>query len=147
MNGWLPSELSFRTKILMLLGFTVSLIATIWSGLSLSGSPRFLNHLGSFCAGLCIEGSLIFFWSAIYAYFARKWRWSPMACHLAGVPFVVAGLLLLFFAGTDRMRYFGAFCLAANSALVGYVCRRLAFPHLTDEQAAAPPRPLSLFPK
>jgi hypothetical protein len=66
---------------------------------------------------------------------------------LAGLPFVVAGLLLQFFANTERLQYFGTFMLAGNWLLVGYVCRRLAFPHLTDKQAAAPPPPLTLFPK
>jgi hypothetical protein len=146
MNPTLASEPSLRCKLLVFFGFIVSLSATLWFGSSLNNSVGILPHIGFLCAGLCIVGSLMFFWSAICAYFVRTWGWSVWSCYGAGLPFLLAGLLLLFFASTDRLQQFGSF-LGGDLILVGYICRRLAFPHLTDEQAAAPTPPLSLFSK
>lgn len=139
-------EPSLLRKFAFLIGFAVSLSATIWSASSTSQLPSIVSRLGFVCSQVCILGLLTFFWSAICAYWVRKCGWTPWQCFLAGLPFVVAGLLLWFFGNTDRLRLFGNF-IAGNWVLVGYVCRRLAFPHLTDKQAAVPPPSLTLFPK
>jgi hypothetical protein len=143
----MTSEPSLLRKVAFLIGFSVALGATIWSASSTSEFPNLLSRLGFVCSQICILGLLTFFWSAICAYWVRKWDWTPWYCFImAGLPFLVAGLLLWFFANTDRLRLFGNF-ISGNWLLVGYVCRSLAFPHLTDKQAAAPPPPLTLFPK
>lgn len=147
MSDWQTSEPSLCRKILVLLGLSASLSAMLWFGSSLNNSSGLASHIGFFCAELCVLGCLMFFWSAICAYFVRRWRWSPKSCFIAGLPFLVCGLLLLLFAHAARVQQFGAFVISGNWITVGYVCRRLAFPQLTDEQAAAPTPPLSLFPQ
>jgi hypothetical protein len=51
-----------------------------------------------------------------------------------------------FFFTDPPFRAAGPF-LFSLVTVAGYITRRLAYPELTDEEATAPPPPLSLFPK
>jgi hypothetical protein len=146
MNDWYKSEPSFGPKLLFALGLVISVSASIWSAGSAPADTTLMARFSYFCVLVCIGGCLVFFWSAISAYFIKKWQWSHKWCFLVGVPFFVVGSLLFLFAHSDRLRYFGSFT-EGDWILVAYVTRRLAFPHLTDKQAAEPTPPLSLFPK
>lgn len=139
-------EPSRAWKALVLVGFPVSLSGVCWL-VSLPNKPReIVPHIGFICAGLCATGCTIVCWAAIFAYVARKLNRSPGFCLWAGVAAGVPGLLLLFFSSTHMLFYLGSM-LVSQASFTGYVCRRIAFPTLTDEQATARVPRISLFSK
>jgi hypothetical protein len=144
-------EPPFSRKVQVVAGFFVSFAGLFWL-LSLPYKPHeILPRLGFIAATICTGGSLMFFSAASFAYVVRKRKWSGRACKWAGLLFAVPGTFLIFagafliFPGAPFFSV-GAmlFCL---TPLTGPVCRRLAFPELTDEQASALELPPSLFPK
>jgi hypothetical protein len=137
-------EPPFSRKVQVVAGFFVSFAGLFWL-LSLPYKPHeILPRLGFVAAMICAGGSLMFFCAASFAYAIRKRKWSPRSCRWAGLLFAVPAALLMFTSG----QFFSASgLLLCMMVLTGPVCRRLAFPELTDEQAYAPEPPLSLFPK
>jgi hypothetical protein len=57
----------------------------------------------------------------------------------------VPALLLAFFSHTMGVWAFGM--TVNDAALASFICRRLAYPGLTDEQMLVPEPPTPLFPK
>jgi hypothetical protein len=137
-------EPPFSRKVQVVTGFFVSFAGLFWL-LSLPYKPHeILPRLEFIAATICAAGSLIFFCAASFAYAIRKRKWSPRSCRWAGLLFAVPGAFLLF---TSAQFFSAGGVLIGLASLTGYVCRRLAFPELTDEQAYAPEPPPSLFPK
>jgi hypothetical protein len=137
-------EPSFSRKVLVVAGFFVSFAGLFWL-LSLPYKPHeILPRLGFMAATTCTAGSLIFSWAAFFAHVVRKRKWSPRSCIWAGLLFAVPGVFLLF---TNAQFFSVGGVLIGLVSLTGYICRRLAFPELTDEQASAPEPPPSLFPE
>ena len=138
-------ESSINRKVLMLGGLIVSTGGLFWL-LTLPYKPDgYLPRVGFISAVFCTMGTLIFSWAAIFAYLVRKWSWSPRSCGLAGLVFVIPAVYF-YLSNNPRSWSIGAI-LITQSSLTGYVCRRIAFPRLTDEQFSTPQPPPSLFPK
>ncbi|MGA9883440.1 MAG: hypothetical protein WBQ34_06960 [Candidatus Acidiferrales bacterium] len=107
-----------------------------------------LFRIGFLSATMCALGGLTFFWGVLLSHIARHRKWSPRTCHKAGLSILVPFAGLCFAVSRDQffviLEFEGAVCLAT---FVGYVCRKLAYPGLTDDEAYAPEPPLTLFPK
>jgi len=140
------TEPSIQRKIAVVGGIFISFSALLWL-LSLSEKPpEIFPRLGFVSATLCASASLVFSWAALIAYVARRRHWSPRACYQAGLSIVAVLLVLAYFADGHVGRA-GIALLSFLSTLTGYLCRKLAYPELSDEEASAPAPPLSLFPK
>jgi hypothetical protein len=139
------TELSTGRKIGVIGGLFVSGLALSWLFSMPVKPPQVFPRLGFVCAIFCAMGLFIFCWSASVAYVARKRNWSPRVCHLAGLLFVIPGGLLIFFSSSPSLS--GPAFLVPWMTFGGYLCRKLAYPELSDEEASAPEPPLSLFPK
>jgi hypothetical protein len=138
-------EPSVSRKIAVIAGFFVSFAAALWL---LSFQPHSFDvipRIGLVSAVLCSLAILVFCWSASVAYFARKRKWSPRACYMAGLSFV-GPMVLLQLLGHSQSRIV-MFLTTWSIFWPSYLTRKLAYPELTDEEAAAPEPPLSLFPK
>jgi hypothetical protein len=135
---------SVTGTILILLGVVVSLGSLLWLLSFQAHSGQILARLGLLSAMVCSVGMLVLCWGASVALLARWRKWSPRTCYLAGS----LSLLLLpaaFLMLLDGSRF--SALLIVPSSLAGYVCRKLAHPELTEEQATALEPPLSLFPR
>jgi len=139
-------EPSPGVKIGVVAGFFVSAFALTWLALIPVNLPSVVDRLGFFCAYCCAAGGVMFCWGAIAAYVARKHNWSPVACFAVGASlFAIPGLAWPIF---HSQPFAGrGIILLSMANFAGIVCRRLAYPELSDEQATAPPPPLTLFPK
>jgi hypothetical protein len=105
-----------------------------------------LFRIGFVCAVSCALGGLAFFWGVLLSYVARWRKWSPRKCHIAGLSILIPLGILSPLVPTAH--FVVIFDWAAGLALIsGRICRKLAHPELTDEQAYAPEPPLTLFPK
>ena len=132
-------------KVFAIAGFFVSFFGFFWLASLPVGSYGILWRLGFMAAVLCALGSVAFSWAVIAAFVARERDWSPQTCMKAGWPLIPLALIVCV-AGSEFWRAAVAL-LAANAVFVGFLCRRFAYPHVTDEEAAAPEPPLSLFQK
>lgn len=125
-------------------GFLVSGSALAWLS-SVNHSYHDLpSRIGFLSALICALGVLIFCYAASAAYLARKFDWSPRTCMKAGFPLLILGLLICVF---DSRFWPVAVMICTNNLTAGFLCRRLAYPDMTDEQAAAPEPPIRLFRK
>ena len=139
-------EPSLTTKILVVAGLLFSTSAVAWLALMPVNLPMVLDRFGFISAFFCAAVTLMFCWGASAAYVARKLNWSPRACYMLGACFFgIPGLACAFF-GDPPFSSRGTVLLCL-STFAGIVCRKLAYPELTDDQATAPPPPLTLFPK
>jgi len=131
-------------KIFALTGFVVSSFGFFWLGSLPVRSYGILWRFGFIAAVLCTIAVITFCSAALAAFAAHERNWSPQTCRKAGWPFIPLALIA-YAAGSQFWRAAGL--LAACSLFVGLLCRRLVYPHVTDEEAAAPEPPLSLFQK
>jgi len=139
-------EASISRKVLMLGGLIASTCSLFWL-LTLPYKPdAYLPRIGFISAVFCTMGTLIFCWAAIFAHLARKWSWSPRSCALSGLVFFIPAAYFYLLSNNPRSWSIGAL-LITQASLTGYVCRRIAFPQLTDEQFSTSQPPPSLFPK
>lgn len=133
-----------QRKIAVVGGIFVSFSALLWLVSLPEKPPEILPRVGFVSAAVCASASLVFSWAALIAYVARRRNWSPRACYLAGGLSIVAVLFVLaYFADGHGGRAAGL--LGGLSTLTAYLCRKLAYPELSDEEASAPEPPLSLF--
>lgn len=125
-------------------GFCVSFGATFWL---LSINSQILstaNRIGLISALVCTLGATLFFWAVGFAYVVHELNWSHIACRYTGLAFLIPGSLLIL-SNPRPMSVTGL--LLGQGVLASYLARRIAFPELSDEEAAAPePRP-TMFPK
>jgi uncharacterized membrane protein len=137
-------EPPFSRKVLVVAGFFVSFAGLFWVLSCPHKSPEILPRLGFVAAMMSTGGAVMFFCAASFAYVVRKRKWSPRSCRWAGLLFGVPAAFLML----TSARFFSVGgLLICLMSFTGYICRRLAFPELTDEQAYAPEPPPSLFPK
>ena len=136
-------ESSFGVKLAISVGFFMSAGALYWLVASPPRSHELLFRIGYASAVVCALAVLSFCWAAFVADLALKRHWSPPTCLRAGWPFILLALIACV-AGSQFWR--AAALLAANAVFVGLLCRRLVYPHLTDEEATADP-PLRLVQK
>jgi hypothetical protein len=138
------SKTTMLRKIFALTGFVISSFGFFWLGSLPIGSYGILWRFGFIAAALSTLGVVTFCWATLAAFVARERNWSPQTCMKAGWPFIPLAVIASV-AGSQFWR--AADLLTVNAVFVGFLCRRLVYPHVTDEQAAAPEPPLSLFQK
>jgi hypothetical protein len=133
-------------KAPILAGLVVSICGLFWI-MTLPYKPTdIFSRIGMFSAFICVMGAVIFFWAAIFAYAVRKWSWLPRSYALPGLILWIPAFYFYLLSNNPRSWSIGAM-LMAQSPITAYVCRRLAFPQLTNEQISATQPPPSLFPK
>ena len=93
---------------------------------------------------LSLVGTASFGWAAGLAYFGRAQEWTPKACLFGGLSFVVPLLIFAAFA-VNPGRAFGL--LTFGFIASGLICRKLTYPHVSNDELNAPEPPLSLFPR
>jgi hypothetical protein len=147
-SGYCPVKASMKksslgVKLSVSVGFFMSAGALYWLVASPPRPHELLFHIGYVSAVFCALAVLSFCWAAFVADLALKRHWSSRTCLRAGWPFIPLALIACV-AGSQFWR--AAALLAANAVFVGLLCRRLVYPHLTDEEATAEP-PLSLVQK
>ena len=125
-------------------GVCVSLWALFWLLSVPAGTFDVGDRLGFMCAVACADAALGFLWALGFAYIVRTQNWSYRACRLAGICLLVPGSLL--FLNHGRALLIANFLLLQIS-VTSYLCRRIAFPEMSDEEAAAPEPPPTMFPK
>jgi Na+/melibiose symporter-like transporter len=138
------TKLSTARMIGAVSGLVISCFALVWLMSLNSRYHDIPSRIGFISAVICALGSLTFCWAASAAYVARKRDWSPRTCRMAGTPLLVLALIACI-ADSHFWRVF--LLVATNNAMVGFLCRKLAYPDVTDEQASAPEPPISLFQK
>jgi hypothetical protein len=138
-------EPSHIRKVLVVGGLIFSVVGLCWLLLPANKPYGFLPRIGLMSAVLSTLGGFIFCWATAFAYYARKFGWSPRTCNLAGLVFLIPAA---FFCISD-LPDFLPICamLLGPSSITGYACRHLAYPKLTDEEFAALQPPPTLFPK
>jgi hypothetical protein len=135
---------STRRVIGVAAGLCISFWATFSLLSALTHTTGFTNRLGLLCAFLCTFGLVVFFWAAGCAYVIRKLGGSYRACRYVGFAFLLPGSAL--FLSHGRALSIINF-LTVQIIFSGYICRRIAFPEISDEQAVAPELLPTMFPK
>jgi hypothetical protein len=138
-------EPSLTRKIVTIAGILVSFFACLWLLSQPVYSHDVLPRLGFLATLVGNLGILIYCWSAILAYIATKRNWSPRVCNMTGISFLIPAILLVCLATRPAEHVAGL--IVAPMTLAGYLCRRFAYPEMSDEEANAPEPPLRLFPK
>lgn len=130
------------------IGVAVGLCISFWASFSLlsvlTHTSGVLNRSGLLCAFLCSFGLLVFFWTAGSAYVIRKAGWTYRACRYVGFAFLLPGSAL-FWSHAHPLSV--ANFLTVQVVLSGYVCRKIAFPEISDDEAVALELPPTMFPK
>ncbi len=125
-------------------GLCVSFVATFWLLSILSETSGIMNRLGLMSAFFCAFGALMFFWAAGSACVIQKMGWTYRACRYVGFAFLVPGSALFLSHGRAiSIAYF----LTVQITLSAYICRRLVFPKISDEQIFGPEPLPTMFPK
>jgi hypothetical protein len=134
-----------------MIGVAVGFCIAFWATFSLLSFiplmpriPGFMDRVGVFCTHICSAGALLFLWAAGSAYVIHKMSWSYRACRYVGWAFLVPGSLL--FLSHGRLLSIANF-LTVQIVLSGFICRRIAFPEISDEKAFAPAPLPTMFPK
>jgi hypothetical protein len=103
-----------------------------------------MNRVGLLCVFVCTFGLLLYFWAAGSTYVIHKMGWSYRACRYVGWAFLLPGSAL--FLSHARAISIANF-LTVQIVLSTFICRRIAFPEISDEQALAPEPLPTMFPK
>ena len=135
---------SLGVKLAVSVGFFMSGGALYWLVASPPRPHELLFRIGYVSAVFCALAVLSFCWAAFVADLALKRGWSPRTCIRAGVPLCI---LVLVWGFVDSRFWLVAPLVGLINLLAGFFARRIAYPDLTDEEAAAPEPPLSLFQK
>src|SRR5271156_666294 len=125
-------------------GFCVSFGATFWLLSIHSEMHGTANRLGSVGALLCTLGALLWFWVLGFVYVIHNRNWSHRAWRYAGIAFVVPASMLFFSQVRPSAIINLLLCLAT---IAPYLTRKVAFPEMSDEEAAAGETTPPMFPK
>lgn len=125
-------------------GVFVAFGALFWLLSIRSGPLDLIDRAGLICATLSAAATLDFFWAVGFAFIAHKQKWSYRACRFAGICLLMPGSLL-FLNHARPLPMFNF--LVLQSLPTSYICRKLAFPEISDEDAAAPDPLPTMFPK
>ncbi|HXP71523.1 MAG TPA: hypothetical protein VOA88_19765 [Candidatus Dormibacteraeota bacterium] len=137
-------EPSIGTKLVVASGFFMSAGALYWLVASPPRPRELLFRIGYVSAVFCAVAVLSFCWAAFVADLALKRGWSPRTCIKAGAPLCI---LVLVWGFADSRFWLLVPLVGLINVVAGFFARRIAYPNLTDEEAAAPEPPLSLFQK
>ncbi|MGC2333710.1 MAG: hypothetical protein WA581_19820 [Candidatus Acidiferrales bacterium] len=128
---------SITPRILVAVGTCVSFAAAFWL-LSFTARPA-----DTVPALICAFAVLVVCWAALLSDVARARHWSPRTRHLAGLSIAAPLVALFLFIAPPRSGVFDLVCMVP--VITGFLCRKMAYPQLTEEEATAPEPPLSLF--
>ena len=142
--GHIMKAPSTRRVIGVSVGFCISFWATFSLLSFIAQTHGVMNRIGLLCAFLCTFGLLLSFWAAGSAYVIHRMRWTYRACRYVGFAFLLPGSAL--FLSHGRAMSITNF-LTIQIIFSGYICRRIAFPEISDAQAAAPEPLPTMFPK
>ncbi|MGA8768339.1 MAG: hypothetical protein WB559_15085 [Candidatus Acidiferrales bacterium] len=95
-------------------------------------------------------GALSILWAFTLAYAARKFEWAPRTCIWSGVLSFTPVPLFLVLGPLSTNHHLSVPLIAMVvilPAITGHLCRRLVYPHLSDEEANEPEPPITLFRK
>jgi hypothetical protein len=124
------------------IGIAAGLCVSFWASFSLlsfiSHTSGVMNRVGLLCAFLCSFGLRVFFWAAGSACVIYMREWSYRACRYVGFAFLLPGSTM--FLSHGRALSIANF-LTMQIVVSGYICRRIAFPKMSDEEAFAPEPP------
>lgn len=137
---------SLSQKAAVIAGFLISCISLFWLTSYSTAPAGTLPRLGFVASIFCTLGCLVYCWAVSAAYWARRWKWSPQTCTRSGLPFLIIGAVLYFFAREKSLAALGVL-LIPSAILAGTICGKLVYPKLTSEQIHAPMPPTSLFPQ
>jgi hypothetical protein len=137
-------EPSIGVKLAVIAGFFMSGGALYWLVASPPRPREILFRIGYVSAVFCALAVLSFCWAALVADLALRRGWSPRTCIRAGVPLCI---LVILWGAVDSRFWLLAPLVGLINILAGFFARRIAYPDLTHEEAAAPEPPLSLFQK
>jgi hypothetical protein len=125
-------------------GFCVSFGATFWL-LSIRPEIYGIGNLVGLCSAfVCTFGALLYFWAAGSAFVIHKMGWTYRACRSVGFVFALPGSAL--FLSHARPMSIANFLLC-QVTLTSYIARKIAFPDMSDEEAAAREPLPTMFPK
>ena len=105
------------------------------------------SGIGIMCAFICSCLVFLFCWSAVSAYFIRKYNLSPTWCRWAGMPLLLLGILIAAsdFFGIGRHSGLGPVLICVG-ILTGNTCLKLAYPAISFKQMNnLEPRPPGVF--
>jgi hypothetical protein len=114
-------------KALALIGFPIACAATSWLLFFAERPHGSLALVCWKCAIFCGLGSVVWSWSTILAYLARKWKWDSRTCLWLTLCFYGSGLFLLVFANSQRA-WSAATLILLMAFPSNYLIRKLAFP-------------------
>jgi hypothetical protein len=135
---------SLGVKLSVSVGFFMSGGALYWLVTSPPRPHELLFRIGYVSAVFCVLAVLSFCWAAFVADLALQRGWSPRTCIKAGGPLCI---LVIVWGFVDSRFWLVAPLVGLINLLTGFFARRIAYPDLTAEEAAAPEPPLSLFQK
>jgi hypothetical protein len=135
---------STRRVIGVAVGLCISFLATFSLLPLITRTSGVMNRVGLLSALVCTFGLVLCFWAAGAAYVIHKMSWPYRACRHVGWAFLVPGSAL--FLSHGRAISIANF-LTVQIVLSGFICRRIAFPEISDEQAMAPAPLPTMFPK
>jgi hypothetical protein len=147
--GYYPVKASMKksslgVKLSVSVGFFMSGGALYWLVTSPPRPHELLFRIGYVSAVFCVLAVLSFCWAAFVADLALQRGWSPRTCIKAGGPLCI---LVIVWGFVDSRFWLVAPLVGLINLLTGFFARRIAYPDLTAEEAAAPEPPLSLFQK
>jgi hypothetical protein len=141
-------EPSRTAKVSVTASLLISALALRWLLSEPARSMRFglMDKLGYASGVFCAIGAMGLSWAAIVAYIGRKNDWSPRKCGLvASLSFILLGAVLLVAIPSVSSR--ASSLVICSASIIGFACRKLAYPELTQEELYAPEPPLTLFSK
>jgi len=138
---------SLGEKIGVVLGVPVSCYA-LFSLAVFPPRPQPIGlALGLLCALFCSLALFVFCWSAVFAYFIRKYNLSPTQCRWAGMPFLLLAIptfVVEWFSSGRHVALSALFIVTAM--LTANACQRLAYPANSIKQVNnSEPRPPGVF--
>jgi hypothetical protein len=132
-------------KVAVVVGFVASYSALLWLFSFRPNHFAIADRLGYISAVLTALGSLCVSWAAIFALVVRKRNWTIRACRWAGLALLVPSAVFLF--EPARGGSSPLVLILCQATLTGYLCRRFAFPAVSDEEAQRPEPLPTMFPK
>jgi hypothetical protein len=138
-------EPAIGVKSAILAGLIFSYVALFWLFTVIPARLNLIERLGYVSAIFCALAVLSICWAALFAYVAAKRNWTVQDCRWVGVWLLVPASLLLF---ADKSHAWPiATILTSGAGITSYVCRKMAFPGVSDEDAARLEPPPTMFPK
>jgi|SRR5579862_5634234 len=135
--------MTLTLRILARFGIAASFAGLLWL-LSAPYQTELLRRIGFASEVLSGLAVLVVCWAVPISIVARGLAWTPRTCYMVGaLSFLFPALALAGFSSAPSSRVVLLFPLA----LSGFVRRKLANPHLSEDEATAAEPPPSIVPR